>query len=194
VNRVPSKAGETDKFHRLIWPHRSAVLRTARFLERDEGAAEDLAQETLLKAFRSIDRFDEASNACAWLLRILRNARIDRLRSEATRRAHEQLDSTALEVAEARRAAKPVSTPEDWADAGRMLEQFSDGEVIEALRRLPDDIRWTLLLVDVEGLDQQDAASVLDVPVGTVKSRVHRGRTMLRDVLTPRARELRLIS
>jgi RNA polymerase sigma-70 factor (ECF subfamily) len=65
--------------------------------------------------------------------------------------------------------------------------------LIDALRQLPDEIRWTLLLVDVEGMDHADAARVLDVPVGTIKSRAHRGRTMLREALTPLAKELRMI-
>ena len=189
-----SQTRETEKFYQLIWPHRIAVLRTARFLERDEGLAEDLAQETMLKAFRSIDRFDGETNAIAWLLRILRNSLIDRLRSHAAQRAHEKQDPLALEIAEARQTPNAGPIPKDRADADRILEQFSDGEIIRALRGVPDDIRWTLLLVDVEGLDQHDTALILDAPIGTVKSRLHRGRALLRDVLTSRARELRLIS
>jgi RNA polymerase sigma-70 factor (ECF subfamily) len=65
--------------------------------------------------------------------------------------------------------------------------------MIRALQRLPEEIRWTLLLVDVEGMDHADAAAVLGVPVGTVKSRAHRGRAMLREALLPMARDLRLI-
>ena len=65
--------------------------------------------------------------------------------------------------------------------------------MIDALKSLPEEIRWTLLLVDVEGWDQQDAAGLLDVPVGTIKSRAHRGRLMMRDVLRPVARERRLV-
>jgi RNA polymerase sigma-70 factor (ECF subfamily) len=65
--------------------------------------------------------------------------------------------------------------------------------MIQALQRLPEEIRWTLLLVDVEGMDHADAAAVLGVPVGTVKSRAHRGRAMLREALLPMARDLRLI-
>jgi len=65
--------------------------------------------------------------------------------------------------------------------------------MIDALQRLPEEIRWTLLLVDVEGVDQADAAELLDVPVGTIKSRAHRGRAMLRDRLAPLARERGLL-
>ena len=74
-----------------------------------------------------------------------------------------------------------------------LLEQFSDAEMIDALSRLPEEIRWTLLLVDVEGMDHKEAAGVLDVPVGTIKSRAHRGRMMLRDKLLPLARQARIV-
>jgi RNA polymerase sigma-70 factor (ECF subfamily) len=74
-----------------------------------------------------------------------------------------------------------AATPEE------MLEAFSDREIIAALQRLPEEIRWTLLLVDVQGMDHANAAEVLDVPVGTVKSRAHRGRNMLREILRPMA-------
>ena len=64
---------------------------------------------------------------------------------------------------------------------------------IDALKKLPEDIRWTLLLIDVEGMGQSDAAAILEVPVGTIKSRAHRGRAMLRELLTPLAKELRIV-
>jgi RNA polymerase sigma-70 factor (ECF subfamily) len=80
-----------------------------------------------------------------------------------------------------------------WSNPESVLNAFSDQQVIDALRALPEEIRLTLLLVDVEGLDQRDAAGILDVPVGTIKSRAHRGRAMLRESLLPLARELRLI-
>jgi RNA polymerase sigma-70 factor (ECF subfamily) len=73
------------------------------------------------------------------------------------------------------------------------LNEFSDAEVIKALQHLPEEIRWTLLLVTVEEMDQADAAGVLGVPVGTVKSRLHRGRMMLRQALLPLARDRRVV-
>lgn len=163
------------------------MLRTARLLLRDVHAAEDLAQETMLKAFRSIDSFREGSDARAWLLAILRNARIDYIRSRAARNADLSLDASPVEPADER---VPVEE-HDLTDSDALLEQFSDADLIAALQTLPEEIRWTLLLVDVEELDHADAAKVLDVPVGTVKSRAHRGRAMLRAALSPGRQEKR---
>ena len=171
----------TQKFHRLAWPHMGVVLRTAKFLCRDTAEAEDLAQETMIKAFRFMDRFQEGSDVKGWLMAILRNTRIDRLRSRGKR-----LEDVSLEQLEVDFASKPE---ENAGQDGPLLEpeqilnNFSDEVMIEGLQALPEEIRWTLLLVDVEGLDHAQAAEVMDVPVGTVKSRAHRGRGMLRTYL-----------
>jgi RNA polymerase sigma-70 factor (ECF subfamily) len=115
---------------------------------------------------------------------ILRNARIDRLRSSGDAAREVSLDAMELEPAE-----QPSSKALDWEairkDPQRVLAEFSDEQVIQALQRLPEEIRWTLLLTDVEAMDQAEAAQVLQVPVGTIKSRVHRGRAMLRQALAP---------
>lgn len=182
---MSARTDATSRFYDLLWPHRQTVLRTARLLLRDPHAADDLAQETMLKAFRSIGSFREGSDARAWLLAILRNARIDYIRSRASRNADVSLDASPIEPADER-----VTIEEhDVNDAHALLQQFSDADLISALQGLPEDIRWTLLLVDVEQLDHAEAAQLLDVPVGTVKSRAHRGRAMLRAALAPRANE-----
>lgn len=180
----------TRRFHEWIWPQREVVLRTARLLVRDSFKAEDLAQETMLKAFRFIERFEPGTDARAWVMTILRNAHIDRVRSESAR-IHESIlsDHRAVEVEDRSHAADEAV----WKDADALLEQLGDEEIIRALRALPEEIRWTVLLVDVEGLDQPAAAKVLEVPVGTVKSRAFRGRAMLKSLLEPKARELRAL-
>jgi RNA polymerase sigma-70 factor (ECF subfamily) len=175
----------SERFDRLFWPHRRVVVRVARLLARDDAEADDLAQETLLKAFRFADRFDDATDARAWLLTILRNTRIDRLRTAAGRQHPLSLDELPLEPADPRDDA---AEPAEWSEPEQLLERIGDDDLVAALRELPEEIRWTLLLVDVEGLEVADAASVLEVPAGTIKSRAHRGRRMLRDRLTPVAR------
>jgi RNA polymerase sigma-70 factor (ECF subfamily) len=182
----------TSRFDALVWPHAAALLRTARFLLRDPAEADDVAQETLVKAFKALDSFQEGTDVKAWLMTILRNTRIDHLRRRATRGDEVSLDGLPFEPASAESAGGQDADPA-WDDPQALLQQFSDRHVIQALQRLPEEIRWTLLLVDVEGMDHADAAAVLGVPVGTVKSRAHRGRAMLRDALLPVARELRLI-
>ena len=181
-----------SRFDALVWPHAATVLRTARFLCHDPAEADDVAQETLAKAFRSLGTFREGTDVRAWLMTILRNTRIDRLRSRASHKGDVSLDAMPFEPAAEDGSAGADEHPA-WDDPQGLLQQFSDRHVIQALQRLPEEIRWTLLLVDVEGMDHADAAAVLKVPVGTVKSRAHRGRSMLREALLPMARDLRLI-
>jgi RNA polymerase sigma-70 factor (ECF subfamily) len=171
----------------------ATVLRTAQFLSGDTAEAEDLAQETMMKAFRHLDSFQDGTDMKAWLMAILRNTRIDRLRS-----AGPSANTLSLEelVAEPTDTLNGPGAPGDdaaWQNPEQVLQSFGDQQVIDALKQLPEDIRWTLMLVDVEGMDHKDAAKILDIPVGTVKSRTHRGRAMLRQVLLPVAKEMRLI-
>jgi RNA polymerase sigma-70 factor, ECF subfamily len=168
----------TALFYQHIWPHRAMVVRTARFLTRNSAEADDLAQETLVKAFKSISQFDPTSNAKFWISSILRNTWIDHLRANGRHSAVLAVDDLAGEI-EDRATVSAVDT----ADAEALLERFSDERIILALKELPAEIRWTLLLVDVESLDHAAAAAILGVPVGTVKSRAHRGRKMLREML-----------
>ena len=181
------------RFYDALWPHMPTVLRTAQILCGGNVAeAEDLAQETMLKAFRAIDQFREGTEARAWLLTILRHARVDRIRSSAGHAATVSLDALVQEppahsVGDAPDHQAVVDNPEV------VLGEFTDAEMIKALSRLPEEIRWTLLLVDVEGLDHKEAADVLNVPVGTIKSRAHRGRMMLKDELLPMAKLGRIV-
>jgi RNA polymerase sigma-70 factor (ECF subfamily) len=179
----------TRRFYELIWPLRADVLRVARFLSRNPVIAEDLAQETMIKAFRAVDRLEAGPSVKPWLLQILRNTWLDRVRSIAGRPAEVNLG----ELSDEPEAPPQVVATEAWGDPNAVLEAFSDKQVIEALQAIPEEIRWTLLLVDVEGLSLQEAAEVLDVPTGTIKSRAHRGRGMLRAKLLPLARELKLV-
>lgn len=167
-------------FDQYIWPHADTVVRTARLLLRDPSAADDLAQETFVKAIRFIDKFEVGTDARAWVLTILRNTRIDVLRktNREPRLSIEELNCDPV-------ASDEVSAVPREHSAESLMEAFGDEDVIAALRALPEEIRWTLLLVEVEGLAHEDAATILGVPVGTVKSRTHRGRTMLRAALLP---------
>jgi len=185
----------TRRFYDLIWPHRAAVLRTAQVLVsavhdvHDVHDAEDLAQETMMKAFGAMDQFQPGTDAKKWLMTILRNARIDRLRTSDGAKPI-SLDQMPLEAAE---DSTRTETEDTWENPQDILDRFSDQDIIHALQHLSEDDRWTLLLVDVEGLDQQEAARILDVPVGTIKSRTHRCRKLLRQALLPVAKDRRFI-
>jgi RNA polymerase sigma-70 factor, ECF subfamily len=193
VRPVNPTAGKS-RFDAVVWPHAPAVLRAARFLIHDPAEADDVAQETMVKAFRALDSFEEGTDVRAWLMTILRNTRIDHLRSRASRAADVSLDHLPFEPATADADdGAPADADPAWDEPEDLLQRFGDREVIAALRKLPEEIRWTLMLVDVEGMAHADAARVLGVPAGTVKSRAHRGRQMLRAALLPLAKEMRLV-
>jgi RNA polymerase sigma-70 factor (ECF subfamily) len=177
-----SAPSQSQRFNKVVWPLMPVVLRTATFLCRDRTDAEDVSQETMLRAFRYLDNLRDDAAAKPWLMTILRHAHVDRLRAHA----HDEVSLDFIE-------ADPVDPRAGRFDAAYRFDQnpdhaielLADADVIRALRLLPADIRWTLLLVDVEGMVDADAAAALGVPKGTVKSRLHRGRAMLRDGLRP---------
>ena len=143
-----------------------------------------------MKAFRALERTNVAeTNLKCWLLSILRNTWKDRLRAGRAERGVEPL----TEEPESGPAA--ASEEADFrADPQSLIDAFSDQQIIDALKSLPEEIRWTLLLVDVEGIGVQEAADILEAPSGTIKSRAHRGRAMLHERLLPLARERRLVT
>ena len=184
-------ANENDlsRFYQWVWPHMATVLRTAEFLTTRFADAEDLAQETMVKAFKAIDTLRDEQCVKSWLMAILRHTRIDQARSQP--KGEVSLDQMGFDPAE-RESAEYVHPTSRGDDPDQVLNRFEDERLIEAIRQLPKEIRWTLLLVDVEGLDQCEAAEILEIPVGTVKSRLHRGRAMLRADLEPARRSLQM--
>ena len=182
----------TKRFYALVWPHSPTVLRAARYLMRNPAEADDIAQETMIKAFKAIGSFQDGTDMRAWLMTILRNTRIDHIRAAASSAGNVSFEQLGAEPAD---SSDDTGCDEDpaWENPDELLEGFSDRRVIESLHKLPEEIRWTLLLVEVEQIDHEDAAKVLGVPVGTVKSRAFRGRAMLRQALLPVAKELRLV-
>ena len=181
------------RFYDALWPYMPSVLRTAHILCGGNSAeAEDLAQETMLKAFRAIEQYRDGTDARAWLLTILRHARVDRIRSLAASAGTVSVEDLAQDPA-GRSQGEELDRLVVSENPQVVLERFSDADMIRALADLPEEIRWTLLLVDVEGMDQNEAAAILHVPVGTIKSRAHRGRMMLRDALWPLVKQARIV-
>ena len=182
----PIQAAQAERFKRVAWPLMPVVLRAAQCLTRNADQAEDLAQETMIKAVRAIDSYRSGGNIKAWLLTILRRTHIDWLRVEQQRPLRLSIDQEGIDMVD--EGGETVGRfDERWSEPEELMGRFEDDAVIDALRELPDDMRWTLLLVDVEQMDHVDAAAALDVAVGTIKSRAHRGRAMLRDRLFERA-------
>ena len=167
--------GETGDqvFNRLVLPEVDVMWRVALSLTRNRADAEDLVQESLLRAYKAIHTFD-GRYPRAWLLTILRNTERNRHR----RRRPELLSDP--NIAEERGPA----TESDEIERRAEDSEF-DSAVTAALEQLPENFRRVVELVDVDGLTYQEAADVLDVPLGTVMSRLHRARRRIRDVLVP---------
>jgi RNA polymerase sigma-70 factor (ECF subfamily) len=161
-----------QRFEELIVPEMPFLARIARAMSHSQAEADDLAQETLVKAFRAIDRFD-GRYPRAWLTRIARNTAINR---DQRNREFLQTDESTVEPEP---DPGEVTNPEDI-----VLSQVVDGNLRAALDELPPTFRTLIQLVDVEGMSYQEAADVLDIPIGTVMSRLHRARERLRKALT----------
>lgn len=166
---------EREGFEREALAHLDAVYRTALRLTGNPAEAEDLAQETMLKAFRSWRQYQAGTNAKAWLLTILRNTFVNRYRREKARPV--TVDVTAIE---------PFTVFREVQDADperTFFDRLVDGDVLRAIDRLPDDFREVLVLSDVEGLTYAEIADAVGAPVGTVKSRLYRARQILQQEL-----------
>lgn len=158
------------------------VWRVARRLTRDRVAAEDLVQETYARAFRSWRQYEPGTNLRAWLLRILHNLHIDNARKR--RRTPETVGIEADDYyLYERLGGEPV------ADVERLIDRLSPGPVLDALGELAQPFREVVVLVDLGDLSYQEAADVLEIPIGTVMSRLHRGRRVLKRALADAAAE-----
>src|SRR5437764_5487216 len=157
--------------------HMPSLYSAAMRMTRNPADAEDLVQETYLKAYRAFDSFQEGTNLKAWLYRILTNTFINSYRSRKRRPEQTELDDVedlylyrrlgGLEAAAAGRSAEE-----------EVLDHFTETDVKEALESLPEQFRMAVLLADVEGFSYKEIAEILDVPIGTVMSRLHRGRKL----------------
>ncbi|HWC40132.1 MAG TPA: sigma-70 family RNA polymerase sigma factor [Acidimicrobiales bacterium] len=159
-----------------------ALYTAALRMTRNAAEAEDLVQETYLKAYRAFGSFEQGTNLKAWLYKILTNTFINAYRSR--RRRPEQTDIEDVEDLYLYRRLGGL----EGASAGRsaeeeVLDRFTDADVKEALESLPETFRMAVLLADVEGFSYREIADILDIPIGTVMSRLHRGRRALQKAL-----------
>jgi RNA polymerase sigma-70 factor (ECF subfamily) len=178
--RRADSAPESDPFAAGALALLDALYGTALRLTRDADRAQDLVQDTYLKAFRARARFTEGTNLKAWLLTILHNTWRNRQRDRARTRIDfdsEAVEAAAETVSDVRASA--VESPE-----ALLLRAGLDGELRAALDRLPAAFREAVWLRDVEELSYQEIAQVLEIPVGTVMSRISRGRRQLVQQLT----------
>jgi RNA polymerase sigma-70 factor, ECF subfamily len=151
------------------------VYRVARHLASSRDEAEDLVQETYARAFRSWRSYTPGTNLRAWLLRILTNLNIDR-----GRRSQRAPQTTALEANDYYLYDKLAESDGSESDEDRVVERLSQDDIVTALSAVPHDFRDVIVLVDIGDFSYQDAANILDIPIGTVMSRLHRGRRILK--------------
>jgi len=154
------------------------VYRVARRLAGSREEAEDLVQQTYERAFRSWRQYTPGTNLRAWLLRILTNLNIDKGRRQQRTPQTTSLDNEAGDYYLYNKLESQV--PDENPDEERVLEKLSQDSIVDALAEVPHDFRDVIVLVDIGEFSYADAAQILDVPIGTVMSRLHRGRRILK--------------
>ena len=185
---VLSTAEQRSRFEKSVGEHLDSLYRSARRLTREQTAAEDLVQEVMLKAWRSFHTFQEGTSIRAWLHRILMNAFFDAYRKKT--REPELVDQEDVgefylyDKAREGAALSQAGNPEV-----EVLDRILDAEVREALESLPPQFRAAIILADVEGFTYNEIAEILGIPIGTVMSRLSRGRHLLQLRLWDYARQ-----
>ena len=177
----------SDEFEAEALRHLDALYRTALRMTRSEADAEDLVQETYIRAFRFKDQFTLGTNMKAWLFRILTNTFINTYRRKTAQPEVTDLEGID-EFSLYRRMADDRAASTSPDPEAELLNSVVDTEVTNALEELPEKFRTTVLL-DVEGFSYKEIAEMLAIPIGTVMSRLHRGRKFLQKRLYDLARE-----
>lgn len=187
IEEIPLAASETsysdnernDIFKREFMPHINSMYNFAFRLTMDEDDANDLVQDTYLKAFRFISSFEQGTNAKAWLFRILKNSFINDYRKRS--KEPSKVDYQEVETTYNSEEAAEVDHTTDLRI--ETVQDMIGDEVATALNSLPVDFRTVIILCDIEGFTYEEMAKILDIPIGTVRSRLHRARNLLKDKL-----------
>ncbi len=179
------KRSKKSEFEELTLPHLDALYNTALRLTRSESEAEDLIQETFLKAFRFFHRFQAGTHIKAWLFKIMTNTFINQYRKQQRDR----------EIVEDWDWEHIMKSDADYRDNEKqILDRFVSDQVMGALQQIPVDFRTIVLLADLEDFSYKEIAEIVECPIGTVMSRLYRGRRLLRKLLREYALEHGYIS
>lgn len=162
-------------FNEEILPHLDALYNFGLRLTADPNDAEDLVQDTIVKAYRFFSSYEKGTNAKAWLFRILKNSYINNYRRKSKKPQEVDYDEVATFYETVRDERTDTSDLED-----KMFRELIDDDLSRALDGIPEDFRTVVLLCDVEDFTYEEIANMLDVPIGTIRSRLHRGRNLLK--------------
>jgi RNA polymerase sigma-70 factor (ECF subfamily) len=182
ARRIATEARDRVRFEEEALELADQVYRVARHMVGSREEAEDLVQETYARAFRSWRQFTRGTNLRAWLLRILTNLNIDRGRKIQRTPDIQSLEANDYHLFDRLEGAGGEITEEERVD-----ERLSQDSIVSALSAVPHDFRDVIVLVDIGDFSYQEAAQILEIPVGTVMSRLHRGRRILKKQLAEEA-------
>lgn len=174
---ITEKKKQQD-FEDEIIPHLDAMYNFALRLTSNPNSAEDLVQDSIVKAFRFFSSYEKGTNAKAWLFRILKNSYINNYRKRSKQPNQVDYDEVASFYETIRADRTDTSDLED-----RMFRELIDDDISKALDELPEDFKTVVLLCDIEDFTYEEIANMLDVPIGTIRSRLHRGRNLLKKQL-----------
>ena len=180
-----SKRRKDEIFEGELLPNIDALHTFAYHLSFNEDDAKDLVQETFLKSYRALDSYEPGTNAKAWLFKILKNAYINEYRKKARRPAKvDYEDYIGYQDREDQSTVDFLDLREE------IFDNLIGDEVTSAVNSLPVDFRAVILLCDVEGFTYEEISKIIDIPIGTVRSRLHRARNMLKEKLAAYARKM----
>jgi len=172
-----SKKEKDELFEKEFLPHFDSLYNFATYLQSDEEVAKDLLQETYLRAYKFINYYEKGTNAKAWLIRILKNTFINEYRKKSKQPQRVEFEDTYQLVDDSEDEMQNVDLRQE------VYKNLVGDEITKAVNSLPVDYRLIILLCDVEGFKYDEIAKIIDVPIGTVRSRLHRARNMLKEQL-----------
>jgi RNA polymerase sigma factor (sigma-70 family) len=185
VRQNYSEKEKNDIFNNEFLPHLNSMYNFGYRLTLDRDDAKDLVQDTYLKAYRFADSFQKGTNAKAWLFRILKNSFINDYRKKSKEPA--KVDYQEVETYYNSEEVDRQITPDLRVES---LSNMIGDEISNALNSLDVDFRTVIILCDLEGFKYEEMAKILDIPIGTVRSRLHRARALLKDKLSEYAKEM----